>query len=181
MSIVIKFIKLNICLTLFILVASCSNVIVTKLNDDLRRIDVINFKEGLVLKSYHQKYNPELNQWLKADCKKTSTLAKAYLSLLNENEKTQLMLKNCKYKNNSLSKIAIVKLNYNNENNPEDNNNNSQVKIISNQENLNQSDSQKNQKEEVEVENNEENEENNDSQGLPGSPPVEECNDPTIC
>ena len=177
MNFFVKFLKLHICLALFILVASCKNVVVTKLNDDLRRIDVINFKEGLVLKSYHQKYSLELNQWLKADCKKTSTLSKAYLSLLDESEKKQIMLKNCKYNNNSLSKIANAKLNYNNKNNSEDNNNNSQVKII-----LNQSNDQENNQEEYDAENNEENEEeNNETDGLPPTPPIEECNDPTIC
>tara|TARA_B100000029_G_C17182978_1_gene817658 strand:- start:82 stop:615 length:534 start_codon:yes stop_codon:yes gene_type:complete len=177
MNFFIKFLKLHICLALFILVASCTNVVVTNLNDDLRRIDVINFKEGLVLKSYHQKYSPELNQWLKADCKKTSTLSKAYLSLLEEKEKSKLMLKNCKYKNNSLSKIAIAKLNYNNENNSKDNNNNSQIKMI-----LNQSNDQENNQEEDDAENNEEKEEeNNETDEFPPTPLVEECNDPTIC
>ena len=79
MNFILRYYKFYIYFIIFFFLSSCSNIVVTELNKDLRRIDIMNLKEGIVLKSYHQKFSPELNKWLKADCKKTAnSFSKTY-------------------------------------------------------------------------------------------------------
>ena len=150
----------NYWIVIFILtLASCTNINVVKIDQDLKRIDKFNDK-GEFVKSYFKKFDRETRQWLLANCQNYNTK----LITPNSNE--------CEFTNMSLHIIRIAKGN--------DNSNSQISNIINIDTEQNQDDEEEQQK--VNNEDNEDEDENNNLLLLPEDPPIEEeCNDPTIC
>ena len=94
----------NYWIVIFILtLASCSNINVIKIGQDLKRIDKFNDK-GEFVKSYFKKFDKKTGQWLLANCyfynAKTITLNSAKIITLKNNE--------CEFTNMSLHMIKIA-------------------------------------------------------------------------
>ena len=96
----LAFKKFNIVL-LFLILTSCANINVVKIDQDLIRVDKFDNKNQFV-KSYFKKFDRETSQWLPATCK-------------NKN-KNILYLKNdqCEFTDMSLHMISIAKESDNN-------------------------------------------------------------------
>ena len=81
-------------LLFLIFITSCVNRNVIKVDDDIRKINLIDNK-GLIIKTYFEKYSHKYGGWLRAKCSE------------------KIESKNCKFSSSSLSLINNLKYNNN--------------------------------------------------------------------
>ena len=166
MKILNKYILVVSGIVLLVFISSCGNRTITTIEKDIRRIDIINHK-GYLAKTYYEKYSKNYSGWLKAYCDKKEAIVE---NLFSNKLNCKITPSSLNLINNSISsnEIQIASKNLNNNNQQEE----------SQQEESQQEESQQEESQQEETQEEEEQEEENT---LPINPPIEECNDPTIC
>ena len=135
---------------------------------DLRKIQITNHK-GYMVKTYYEKFSIRLSSWLRAACKKEELKSKNSFKIIL----------NCKFTPKSLRLIS-------------DNENNNEIKKVasksSNKKNQqdqsqeqDQSQDQDQSQEQDQSQDQDQSQEQIEEKNLPLDPPLEGCNDHTVC
>tara|TARA_Y100000294_G_scaffold122122_1_gene113568 strand:- start:112 stop:549 length:438 start_codon:yes stop_codon:yes gene_type:complete len=145
-------------------VTSCTTKkIITAINDDVgnsktsevRKVDVID-NNGIIIKTYYQKYNQKFNGWLEIKCRYIPNITK--ITKFND----------CRFTNLSLAQLRNLQ--------------NDNVDITQQNQDKSEDSSEDESEDSSEDESEDSSEDEIEEENIRFDPPlIEECNDPTIC
>ena len=159
-----KILLLIINIIILIFVTSCTtNKVITAINVDvgngktseIRKVDVID-NDGMIIKTYYQKYSQKFNGWLEIKCRYIPNITK--ITKFND----------CRFTNLSLAQLRNLQNDY--------------VNITQQNQNKSEDSSEDESEDSSEDESEDSSEDEVEEEDIPIEPPlIEECNDPTIC